>query len=228
MEVGRNYPWILFYRVTTGLRGARCFWVGVDRLTKSAHFLPIRKDYPNALGEPKVKFVRLFILRPYGHVRAFTIQNIRDMLRSCALDFEGQGKLDDGTYMACGVGGTFSWRVRQMSEATMKIGRHRREKLKEGRTRQKSSPTGTIARALSLVSWTVFEILGARLVRFHSSFGVTSSVSPVTMCFTYHYSESHEEQDDPFVKNSWRIIRAGTPLGRPRSLYGLLNPLFFH
>ncbi|GJT58714.1 hypothetical protein Tco_1002247 [Tanacetum coccineum] len=152
MEVGRNYPWILFYRVTTGLRGARCFWVGVDRLTKSAHFLPIRKDYPNALGEPKVKFVRLFILRPYGHVRAFTIQNIRDMLRSCALDFEGQGKLDDGTYMACGVGGTFSWRVRQMSEATMKIGRHRREKLKEGRTRQKSSPTGTIARA----SWRRF------------------------------------------------------------------------
>nr|GFC52977.1 retrotransposable element Tf2 [Tanacetum cinerariifolium] len=40
-------------------------WVVVDRLTKSAHFLPIRKDYPisRRLGEPGLSSILLFIHR---------------------------------------------------------------------------------------------------------------------------------------------------------------------
>nr|GFD25793.1 transposon Ty3-I Gag-Pol polyprotein [Tanacetum cinerariifolium] len=41
-------------------------WVVVDRLTKSAHFLHIRIDYPvsRRLGEPGLSSVLPFILRP--------------------------------------------------------------------------------------------------------------------------------------------------------------------
>ncbi|GJX37450.1 retrotransposon protein, putative, ty3-gypsy subclass [Tanacetum coccineum] len=42
---GYEKPWILLPYTTTR-RKHDAIWVVVDRLTKSAHFLPIRKDYP--------------------------------------------------------------------------------------------------------------------------------------------------------------------------------------
>ncbi|GJY07928.1 putative reverse transcriptase domain-containing protein [Tanacetum coccineum] len=64
-------------------------WVVVDRLTKSAHFLPIRKDYPVS------KLAEMFqqeIVRLHGTPSAIserTIQTLEDMLRSCALEWAG-------------------------------------------------------------------------------------------------------------------------------------------
>nr|GEY83926.1 retrotransposon protein, putative, Ty3-gypsy subclass [Tanacetum cinerariifolium] len=68
-------------------------WVVVDRLTKSAHFLPIRKDYPvSRLAE----IFQQEIVRLHGTPSAITdgqsehtIQTLEDMLRSCALEWTG-------------------------------------------------------------------------------------------------------------------------------------------
>nr|GEW05291.1 transposon Ty3-I Gag-Pol polyprotein [Tanacetum cinerariifolium] len=74
-------------------------WVVVDRLTKSAHFLPIRKDYPvSRLAE----IFQQEIVRLHGTPSAIycfssmtdgqserTIQTLEDMLHSCALEWTG-------------------------------------------------------------------------------------------------------------------------------------------
>nr|GFA95132.1 retrotransposable element Tf2 [Tanacetum cinerariifolium] len=78
-------------------------WVVVDRLTKSAHFLPIRKDYPvsrdlrftsrfwkglqKAWGT-RLKFSTAFHPQTDGQSER-TIQTLEDMLRSCALEWTG-------------------------------------------------------------------------------------------------------------------------------------------
>nr|GFB00646.1 DNA/RNA polymerases superfamily protein [Tanacetum cinerariifolium] len=75
-------------------------WVVVDRLTKSAHFLPIRKDYSvnrdprfasrfwkglqKAWGT-RLKFSTAFHPQTDGQSKR-TIQTLEDMLRSCALE----------------------------------------------------------------------------------------------------------------------------------------------
>ena len=109
-----------------GLKGNDAIWVIVDRLTKSAHFLPTKMD------RPVRKFAEQYIgeiIRLYGTLVSIvsdwdprftsrflgslqecmgtqlnlstayhpqtdgqserTIQTLEDMLRSCALDFEG-------------------------------------------------------------------------------------------------------------------------------------------
>ncbi|GJT90973.1 reverse transcriptase domain-containing protein [Tanacetum coccineum] len=63
-------------------------WVVVDRLTKSAHFLPIRKDYPKAWGTTRLKFSTAFHPETDGQSER-TIQTLEDMLRSCALEWAG-------------------------------------------------------------------------------------------------------------------------------------------
>nr|GFB75445.1 putative nucleotidyltransferase, ribonuclease H [Tanacetum cinerariifolium] len=74
-------------------------WVVVDRLTKSAHFLPIRKDYSvSRLAEifqqeikawgTRLKFSTAFHLQTDGQSER-TIQTLEDMLRSCALEWTG-------------------------------------------------------------------------------------------------------------------------------------------
>nr|GFC38122.1 Gag protease polyprotein [Tanacetum cinerariifolium] len=87
-------------------------WVVVDRLTKSAHFRPIRKDYPVSRlaeifqqeiirlhGTPSaivsdrdprfaLKFSTAFHPQSYGQSER-TIQTLEDMLRSCALEWTG-------------------------------------------------------------------------------------------------------------------------------------------
>nr|GFC19787.1 putative nucleotidyltransferase, ribonuclease H [Tanacetum cinerariifolium] len=76
-------------------------WVVVDRLTKSAHFLPIRKNYSikirglrlvfgrdyRKLRELGLSSVQHFILKPMVSER--TIQTLKDMLRACALEWTG-------------------------------------------------------------------------------------------------------------------------------------------
>nr|GFD18553.1 retrotransposon protein, putative, Ty3-gypsy subclass [Tanacetum cinerariifolium] len=59
-------------------------WVVVDRLTKSAHFLPIRKDYSIS----RLKFSTAIHPQTDGQSE-YTIQTLKDMLRSCALEWTG-------------------------------------------------------------------------------------------------------------------------------------------
>nr|GFC61876.1 retrotransposon protein, putative, Ty3-gypsy subclass [Tanacetum cinerariifolium] len=58
-------------------------WVVVDRLTKSAHFLPIRKDYSVS------RLAENFQQESTDDQTERTIQTLEDMLRSCALEWTG-------------------------------------------------------------------------------------------------------------------------------------------
>nr|GEZ41316.1 retrotransposon protein, putative, Ty3-gypsy subclass [Tanacetum cinerariifolium] len=62
-------------------------WVVVDHLTKTAHFLPIRKDYFKAWGT-RLKFSTAFHPQTDNQTER-TIQILEDMLRSCALEWTG-------------------------------------------------------------------------------------------------------------------------------------------
>ncbi|GJU29526.1 putative reverse transcriptase domain-containing protein [Tanacetum coccineum] len=65
-------------------QGFDTIWVIVDRLTKSAHFLPIREN------DPLDKLARLYLNRiaaRHGIPSERTIQTLEDMLRACVVDF---------------------------------------------------------------------------------------------------------------------------------------------
>ncbi|KAJ9561695.1 hypothetical protein OSB04_006855 [Centaurea solstitialis] len=74
-------------------RGYDTIWVVVDRLTKSAHFLPIRES--SSAEKLAELFVREIVSRHGAPVSITdgqserTIQTLEDMLRACALDFGG-------------------------------------------------------------------------------------------------------------------------------------------
>ncbi|GJU99956.1 putative reverse transcriptase domain-containing protein [Tanacetum coccineum] len=66
-------------KIPKSSQGFDTIWVIVDRLKKSAHFLPIRENYPlDKLARSE-----------YEH-RERTIQTLEDMLRACVIDF-GKG-----------------------------------------------------------------------------------------------------------------------------------------
>nr|GEY73559.1 putative reverse transcriptase domain-containing protein [Tanacetum cinerariifolium] len=62
--------------------GHDIIWVVVDRLTRSAHFLPMRKDYKMD------RLARLYLNDIIDGQSERTIQTLKGMLRACILDFE--------------------------------------------------------------------------------------------------------------------------------------------
>nr|GEY33918.1 putative reverse transcriptase domain-containing protein [Tanacetum cinerariifolium] len=67
-------------------------WVVVDRLTKSAHFLPIREDYKTE--KLAIIYINKIVAGMVYQYQLFqtserTIQTLEDMLRACVMDFGG-------------------------------------------------------------------------------------------------------------------------------------------
>ncbi|KAL0411021.1 UNVERIFIED_CONTAM: Transposon Ty3-G Gag-Pol polyprotein [Sesamum latifolium] len=58
-------------------------WVVVDRLTKSAHFLPIRQ------GDSLDKLAELYVAEITDRQSERTIQTLEDMMRACTMEFKG-------------------------------------------------------------------------------------------------------------------------------------------
>ncbi|GKC61116.1 putative nucleotidyltransferase, ribonuclease H [Tanacetum coccineum] len=140
-------------------------WVVVDRLTKSAHFLPIRKNYginpkftsrfwkglQKAWGT-RLKFSTAFHPQTDGQSER-TIQTLEDMLRACALEWTGSW---DEYLCLVEFAYNNSWHASikatpfellygerilegpEMIEVTNEKVAVAREKLKEAQTRQKS------------------------------------------------------------------------------------------
>ncbi|GJU37335.1 retrovirus-related pol polyprotein from transposon TNT 1-94 [Tanacetum coccineum] len=63
--------------------GHDTIWVIVDRLTKSAYFLPMREDYRME------RLARLYLNEITDGQSERTIQTLEDMLRACVLEFRG-------------------------------------------------------------------------------------------------------------------------------------------
>nr|GEW16977.1 DNA/RNA polymerases superfamily protein [Tanacetum cinerariifolium] len=111
-------------------------WVVVDRLTKSTHFLPIRKDFSVRRLGTRLKFSTALHPETDGQ-KERTIQTLEDMLKSCALEWTGNWDL----YL-CLVEFAYnnSWHASIKSapyELFEKV-TVAKEKLKEARSRQKS------------------------------------------------------------------------------------------
>ncbi|KAL0290521.1 UNVERIFIED_CONTAM: Transposon Tf2-11 polyprotein [Sesamum angustifolium] len=89
MEMGKDhygfYCWI-----TTYVQKHDAYWVVVDRLTKSAHFLPIRKSLLDKLAELYVSEIVItctaFHPQTDGQSER-TIQMLEDMMRACVIEF---------------------------------------------------------------------------------------------------------------------------------------------
>ncbi|GKE35008.1 putative reverse transcriptase domain-containing protein, partial [Tanacetum coccineum] len=70
--------------------GHDLIWVIVDRLTKSAHFLPMREDYKmDRLARLYLNGIMARHGVPTNGQSERTIQTLEDMLRACVLDFGG-------------------------------------------------------------------------------------------------------------------------------------------
>ncbi|GJS15586.1 reverse transcriptase domain-containing protein [Tanacetum coccineum] len=118
--------------------GHDSIWVIMDRLTKSAHFLPMREDYKmdrlarlylNEISMQEALGTQLDMSMAYhpqtdGQSER-TIQTLEDMLRACILDF--RGKVGEGQLIGPEI----------MQETTEKISQIK-DRLKAARDRQKS------------------------------------------------------------------------------------------
>ncbi|KAI5390343.1 hypothetical protein KIW84_075598 [Lathyrus oleraceus] len=65
------------------IKNFEAIWVIVDRLTKSAHFIPIRMDYPLE------RLTELYIEKITDGQTERTIQSLEDLLRACVLEKGG-------------------------------------------------------------------------------------------------------------------------------------------
>ncbi|GKA41942.1 putative nucleotidyltransferase, ribonuclease H [Tanacetum coccineum] len=184
---GTKYPWILLPLEITGLprtqRKHDAIWVVVDRLTKLAHFLPIRKDYPVS------KLAEMFqqeIVRLHGTPSAIVSDR----------DPRFTSRFWKGLQKAWGTRLKFSTAFHPETD---------------GQSERTIQTLEDMLRSCALEwagNWDDYICL---------------------VEFAYNNRQSHEEQDDPFLSKSFRgIIPSGKPLGRPRSLYGLLILIFFH
>ncbi|XP_062085299.1 uncharacterized protein LOC133791385 [Humulus lupulus] len=91
MNEAHNTPYTIAMDFVIGLprtsKGYDLIWVIIDRLTKSAHFLPFWQSLHKAIGT-RLKFSTTFHPQIDGQTER-TIQTLEDMLRACVLDFEG-------------------------------------------------------------------------------------------------------------------------------------------
>ncbi|GJX76286.1 putative reverse transcriptase domain-containing protein [Tanacetum coccineum] len=119
--------------------GHDSIWVIVDRLTKSAHFLAIREDYKierlarlciNEINELGTRLDLSTAYHPETDGQSeHTIQTLEDMLRSCAIDFDGNW--DTYTIQSKLFGPEI---VQETTDKIVQI----KERLKVARDRQKS------------------------------------------------------------------------------------------
>ncbi|GJR27916.1 retrotransposon protein, putative, ty3-gypsy subclass [Tanacetum coccineum] len=200
-------------------------WVVVDRLTKSAHFLPIRKDYPvSKLAEMfQTRYVRLTRYSVSRYIRGirdprFTSHFWKGLQKAWGNQAQSLGNWDD-IYMSSGVGERII-EGSEMIEVTNEKVAVAREKLKEAQTRQKSY-ADRHPRALEFqpgehVFLKVSPTRGSR-VSYHLALPPQLShvQNGVHVSYTQRPSgQSHEEQDDPFCQNSLEeSSRAGSYLG---------------
>nr|GEW55539.1 putative reverse transcriptase domain-containing protein [Tanacetum cinerariifolium] len=63
--------------------GHDTIWVIMDRLTKSAYFLPMREDYKMD------RLARLYLNEIVARNGVLAVNTLENMLRACVLDFEG-------------------------------------------------------------------------------------------------------------------------------------------
>ncbi|GJT09768.1 putative reverse transcriptase domain-containing protein [Tanacetum coccineum] len=120
--------------------GYDAIWVVVDRLTKSAHFLPIREDYKTEklariyINEIKALGTKLDMSTAYhpetdGQSER-TIQTLEDMLRVCVMDFGGSWD----THLLGRKSAYWTRNYARNDKKNIQI----KERLKTARSRQKS------------------------------------------------------------------------------------------
>ncbi|GJZ71091.1 putative reverse transcriptase domain-containing protein [Tanacetum coccineum] len=105
--------------------GQDTIWVIIDRLTKSAHFLPMRED--EALEKLTRQYLKEVVSRhgvPTDGQSERTIQTLEDMLRACVLDF---GKVRDSQLTGPEI-------IRETTEKIIQI----KSRIQAARDRQKS------------------------------------------------------------------------------------------
>nr|GEV26996.1 hypothetical protein [Tanacetum cinerariifolium] len=127
--------------------GHETIWVIMDRLTKSAYFLPMRKDYKMDrlarlyLNEIVARHGTRLDMSTTYHPQTDgqserTIQTLKDMISACALDFEGKSVVRQLCGLKVGEGQLIGPGLVQ--ETTEKISQIK-DRLKAARDRQKSN-----------------------------------------------------------------------------------------
>nr|GFC08441.1 transposon Ty3-I Gag-Pol polyprotein [Tanacetum cinerariifolium] len=205
-------------------------WVVVDRLTKSAHFLPIRKDYPvSRLAE----IFQQEIVRLHGTPSAIA----SDRAHVSRLVF---GKV----YRRLGEPGLSNWdqageRViegPEMIEVTNAKVAVAKEKLKEARTQSDVSVSkASLVPVSSDLSRFLIELV--RGYKYHPLHVISYPLNQIRTDLSYvEEPEAILDRQDRFMrkKTSFRQDSleepspSWKPLGKPRSLSGLLILISFH